>query len=185
MSKKQEPTYEELRKKYTDEEIAESFVLRSTLSEGERKEAEEEFRKLRFAALKNMSDEQVLQGELMRMRLLMQDYFKQGSYLEEFSFANQLRKYISLLHKTMSVFAIDIGLHKTKLSRIINEKENPNIDLMYRLEHHSGKMIPATYWYKLKSKQQEEEIRKDDVKRASAAKQVKNELRFKASALSR
>lgn len=60
MSKKKEPTYEDLRKELSDEEIVESFVFRSTMTAEERKEADEEFRKLRFEKLKDMSDEQIL-----------------------------------------------------------------------------------------------------------------------------
>ena len=70
MSKIKEPTYEDLRKELSDEEIAESFVFRSTMTAEERNQADEEFRKLRFKRLKEMSDEQILQSELMRMKLL-------------------------------------------------------------------------------------------------------------------
>ena len=73
MSKLKEPSYEDLRKELSDEEIAESFVFRSTLNAEEKKQADEEFRKLRFERLKEMSDEQILQSELMRMKLLMKD----------------------------------------------------------------------------------------------------------------
>jgi hypothetical protein len=73
MSKIKEPTYEDLRKELSDEEIAESFVFRSTMTAEEKKQADEEFRKLRFERLKEMSDEQIFQSELMRMKLLMKD----------------------------------------------------------------------------------------------------------------
>ena len=182
MSKRKEPTYEDLRKNLSDEEIAESFVFRSTMTDEERKQADEEFRRLRFERLKEMSDEQILQGELMRMRLLMKDYFKQSEYMENYSFPNQLKKYIGLLKKTRADFAADLDIHKTKLSRILNNKENPNIELMYRLEHHSGNMIPATYWYKLHSRKLEEDIRMDEIKRAEEYKRVKNRLEFRRSA---
>lgn len=182
MSKEKEPTYEDLRKKYSDEEIAESFVFRSTMNAAEQAEADQEFRKIRFELLKNMSDEQVLHGELLRTKYLMKDYFNQDLFLEEYSFSNQLRKYISLLNRNMADFASDVGIHKTTLSRILNDRENPNIDLMYRLEQHSGKMIPATYWYKLHSRKLEEEIKRNDEKRTEEYKKVKNELKFKLSA---
>lgn len=182
MSKDKETTYEELRKKYTDEEIAESFIFRSTMTEDEQAEADKEFRKHRFELLKNMSDEQVLHGELLRTKYLMKDYFNQNFFMEEYSFSNQLRKYISLLNRTMADFASDIDIHKTKLSRILNGRENPNIDLMYRLEQHSGKIIPATYWYKLHSRKLEEEIKRNDKKRMDEYKKVKNGLKFKLSA---
>ncbi|WP_373548589.1 hypothetical protein [Haliscomenobacter sp.] len=73
MSKIKEPSYEDLRKELSDEEIVESFVFRSTMTAEEKKQADEEFRKLRFERLKEMSDEQILQSELMRMKLLMKD----------------------------------------------------------------------------------------------------------------
>jgi len=60
MSKRKEPTYEDLRRELTDSEIAESFVFRSTMSAEEKEEAEEELRRLRFERLKNMSDQQIL-----------------------------------------------------------------------------------------------------------------------------
>ncbi len=178
MSNKKEKTYEDLRKKYSDEEIAESFVFRNNLSTEEQQEADAEFMKLRMKRLKAMSDEQMLKGELMRMKLLMQDYFRQSKFIEEFSFSNQLKNYISLIKKTMVEFSKDLDIHKTKLSRLLNNRENPNIELMYRLERHSGMMIPATYWYRLTTKKQEEEIKTNMAKRDTEYKRVKNELRF-------
>lgn len=182
MSKVKESTYEQLRKQLSDEEIAESFVFRSTMTDEERRQADEEFRKLRLERLKEMSDEQILQSELMRMRLLMTDYFRQSQYIESFSFSNQLKRYIELIKKSQKAFAADLDIHKTKLSRILNNKENPNIELMYRLEHHSNNMLPATYWYRLYSRRLEEDIKKDKQKRSEEYKRVKNKLTFKKSA---
>lgn len=175
---KNEPTYESVSKYLSDEEIVESYVFRSTMTVAEKEAAEAEFRKLRFEQLKNMSDEQRLKGELFRMQLLMDDYFKQTAYIETFSFANQLKAYIDLLKKTHTSFAKDIGIHKTKLSRILNNKEKPNIELMYRLERHSGKMLPAIYWFRLHTKQLENRIKKDEEKRLEEYGKVRNELCF-------
>lgn len=182
MSNIKEPTYEDLRKNMSDEEIVESFVFRSAMTEEERIQANDEFRKLRFESLKNMSDEQIQQSELMRMRLLMKDYFKQLEFIESYSFSSQLKKYIGILKKTRTDFAADLDIHKTKLSRILNDKESPNIELMYRLEHHSGNMIPATYWHKLHSRKLEEDIKMDTINRSEQYKRVKNSLKFKKSA---
>lgn len=178
MSNKKEPTYEELSKVYSDKEIAESFVFRSNMTDEEKEVADAEFKRLRFEQLGNMSDEEILKGELIRMKLLIKDYFEQPDFVEEYSFSNQLRKYIFLLKKTMTAFAHDIDLHKTRLSRILNNRESPNIELMYRLEHHSGMMIPATYWYRLFTKKQEEEIKSDSKKRTAESQRVKNELKI-------
>ncbi len=182
MTKAKEPTYEDLRKELSDEEIAESFVFRSTMTAEEKKQADEEFRKLRFERLKEMSDDQILQSELMRMKLLMKDYFKQSAFIPSYSFSSQLKQYMALLKKSSTDFAADLDIHKTKLSRILNDKESPNMELMYRLEHHSSNMIPATYWYRLHSRKLEEDIKLDTEKRAVEYKRVKNQLVFKKSA---
>jgi len=180
MNKQKEPTYNDLKKKLSDEEIVESYVFRSTMTADERKQADEGFRKLRFESLKNMSDEQILQSELMRMKLLMKDYFQQSAFIASYSFSSQLKQYIDLLKKNRADFAADLDIHKTKLSRILNDKENPNLELMYRLERHSGNMIPANYWYRLHSRKLEEDIKLDTQKRAEEYKRVKNELKFRA-----
>jgi len=182
MSKTKEPTYEDLRKQLSDEEIVESYVFRSTMTPEERNQADEEFRKLRFERLKDMSDEQILQSELMRMKLLMKDYFNQSEFIASYSFSSQLKKYMGLLKKNSTDFAADLDVHKTKLSRILNDKESPNMELMYRLEHHSSNMIPANYWYRLHSRKLEEDIKMDTEKRAVEYKRVKNRLVFKKSA---
>lgn len=179
MTKKKEPTYKGLNKKLSKEELVESYVFRGTLSGEEKKNADKEFLRLRLQKLKEKSDEQILQGELIRMKLLMQDYFSQSIYEEKYSFASQLKNYIEIIKKTHTEFASDIDIHKTKLSRILNKRENPNIELMYRLELHSDKIIPATYWYKLHSLKLEHEIKVDDDKRAAEYKRVKNVLKFK------
>jgi len=98
--------------------------------------------------------------------------------MPDFSFASQLKRYVDLLKKTHAEVASDLDIHKTKLSRLLNEKENPNIDLLYRLEHHSGGMIPAAYWYKLYAKKREEDIKRNKEERSSAYKRVRNRLEF-------
>lgn len=182
MKNKKEPTYTQVKKRLSDEEIVDSFVFRSDLSDKEKKLADEEFLRLRLENLKKMSDNQILHSELIRMKLFMKDYFEQSIYDASFSFSEQLKKYIELLKKTHTEFAQDIDIHKTKLSRLLNNKENPNIELMYRLEIHSGKLIPANYWYKLHSKRLEQEIKDNTDKRKKEYKRVKNKLKFELTA---
>jgi len=179
---KKEPNYDKVKTRLSDEEIVDSFIFRSDLSEKEKTIADEEFLRLRLKKLKEMSDDQILHSELIRMKLLMKDYFQQNIFEDSFSFSSQLKKYIELLKKTHIEFANDIDIHKTKLSRIINNRENPNVELMYRLETHSGKLIPANYWYKLHAKKLEQEIKINKDKRKEEAKRVKNKLKFKMSA---
>jgi len=175
---KKEPTYKDLRKKYSDEEIVDSFVLRSSMTDEERASADAEFRRLRLEQLKNMSDKQILKGELMRMKLLQSDYFKQPSYSVAYSFEQQLKNYIDLVKKSKKSIAEDLDIHPTKLSRILNAKENPNIDLMYRLERHSGNMIPTTHWYRLFTRKVEHDIIQNTKHRQEQYDKVKNTLSF-------
>ena len=122
MGKVNEPGYKELSKYLTDEEIASGYVFRSSMTDEEKEEADQEFKKLRLQQLQAMSDEQILQSELMRMKLLIKDYLQQSEFLPGFSFANQLTKYIQLLKITHTQFAENINIHKTRLSRLINER---------------------------------------------------------------
>ncbi len=178
--KKSDKIYTELSKRYTDEEIVESFVFNETLDPSEQKKAMEEFRKLRLEQLKNMSETEILTGNLMRMKLLINDYFKTTSYNPTFSFANQFRNYIKISKRSNKEIADDLGIHATKLSRILNEKENPNVDLMYRLEEHSNGELPAFYWWRIHARQLEHKIKTDLQKKMEEALKVKNALKFSA-----
>lgn len=177
---KYERIYKELRKQFSDEEIVERYVIPEDLSDQEKKEIEEEFRKLRLKSLKERTEEQRLLSELMRMKLLMKDYFERCGFEEELSFSNQLEQYIKILGRSKKDFAGEIDLHPTKLSRLLSGRENPNVELVYRLENHCGNVIPAIYWWRLHSRKLEEEIKTDEKKRKIESKKVKNNLKFRA-----
>lgn len=163
--KNNEDIYRELSKQFTDQEIVEGYVFPADL-EGQEKEAiEAEFRALRLKALKESTEEQRLLSALMRMKLLIKDYLEQGDFEKEFSFAQQLEQYIKLIGRSQKDFSAEIDLHPTKLSRILNGRDNPNNELVYRLEKHCGNVIPAIYWWKLYAKQLEEEIKTDELLR--------------------
>ncbi|MEL6718178.1 MAG: hypothetical protein AAFO82_11960 [Bacteroidota bacterium] len=50
---------------------------------------------------------------------------------------------------------------------------------MYRLERHSGNMIPATYWYRLFTRKVEHDIRQNAEHRQKEYDRVKNVLIFR------
>ena len=175
-----EKVYKELRKQFSDEEIVERYVFPDDLSEQEKKEIEEEFRELRLKSLKERTEGQRLLAELMRMKLLIRDYLERSGFEEGYSFYNQLEQYIKILGRRKKDFANEIDLHPTKLSRLLNNRENPNVELAYRLEKHCGNVIPAIYWWRLHSKRLEEEIKTDEKKRKIESSKVKNNLKFRA-----
>ena len=179
--KTSEEVYKELRKKYTDEEIAESFVFNDdSLSPEENEAAEREFRELRLKQIQSLTEEQKLFGKLMQMKYSMLDYFDSDKFDPVFSFASQLKKYSIIINRSNKSFAADIDLHYTKLSRIINGKDNPSIELMYRLEEHSKGELPAHYWWRIYSKELEHKIITDLEKRVQEAKKVSNSINIRA-----
>jgi len=178
--KKSDRIYKELSEKYTDEEIVESFVFNETLSPDEQKEVDEEFRKLRMAQLKNISEEAILEANLVKLSGQLRNYFQRNKFEEAFSFANQLKTYIKITKRNNKVIAANLNIPPTILNRIINGKENPTIELMYRLEEHSSGELPAFYWWRLHAKELEHQIRTDLEKKLEEAKKVKDALHLRA-----
>ncbi len=64
----------------------------------------------------------------------------------------------------------------TKLGRIINDKEEPNVGLSYRLEKHTGNLIKAETWWQLIVKKQAFIISKDVETRRKEQQKVRNYL---------
>ncbi len=178
--KNNENIYRELSKQFTDQEIVEGYVFPADLEEQEKEAIEAEFRALRLKALKESTEEQRLLSALMRMKLLIQDYLGRSDFEKEFSFAHQLEQYIKLIGRSQKDFAVEIDLHPTKLSRLLNGRDNPNNELVYRLEKHCGNVIPAIYWWKLYAKQLEDEIKTNERLRIIEWEKVKNNLKFRA-----
>ncbi len=178
---KSEKIYKELSKLYTDEEIVESFVFNDdSLTEEEEREAVKEFREIRLERLKNMSESEILLGNLMKLKLRIIDYLKTNIFSESYSFSSQLKLYSKIINRTNKEFADDLDVHPTKFSRIINGRENPNIELMYRLEEHSSGEIPAHHWWRLYSLELEYKIKTDLEKKIEESKKVKNPIQLRA-----
>ncbi|MEM7575528.1 MAG: hypothetical protein AAF433_21670 [Bacteroidota bacterium] len=175
-----EKLYEDLNKKYTDEELIDSYIFSVDLPKEEQKKIDEEFIRLRFERLKSMTEEEVVSSNLFTFKLKLRKYFKSNKFDHEFTFSKKLKEYIEISKRSNSEIAKNLGLHKTKLSRLINDREKPNIDLMYRLEEHSSKEIPAFYWWRIHARELEFEIRTDHEKRAIEAKKVENPLDLRA-----
>ena len=178
--KKSDKIYKQLREQYTDEEIVESFVFNETLSPEEQKKVDVEFRRLRMEQLKNRSEGDILAANLIKLSILIKRYFQRKKFEEAFSFANQLKSYIKITNRSNKTIAANLNIHPTKLSRIINGKENPNVELMYRLEEHSSGELPAFFWWRLHARELEHKIRTDLEKKLEEAKKVKNALDIRA-----
>ena len=110
------------------------------------------------------------------MKLRIKNYLSENKFSNEYKFGNQLRLYSKIINRTNKDFAEDLGVHQTKLSRIINGRENPNVDLMYRLEEHSSGEIPAYQWWRIYFLELEHKIRTDLEKKMEESKKVKNQI---------
>ena len=178
--KKYEKIYKKLRKTYSDEEIADSMLIPADLTESEKEKANEEIRTLRFKLLREQTEEQRIYSDLMRFKFLLEDYIKSEDYTEEKNFGKQLEEYTRILKRTKKKLSEDLGIHYTRLSRIINDREEPNIELTFRLEKHSGGLISALHWWKLITKKQEYYIKIDKQTRKKEGAKVKNSIKFRA-----
>lgn len=177
---KYEKIYQKLSKYLTDEEIADSMFIPADLTEEEQKRANEELSAFRFKLLSEMTEDQRLYSDLLRFRYQLEEYADHQAYNEKMDFGGYLEEYIRILKRTKKKMSEDINVHYTKLSRIINNRESPNIEFMYRLEEHSGGLIPALVWWKLLIKKQAYEIVKDQKTRKMIASQVKRAVDSRA-----
>lgn len=178
--KKYEKIYKRLRKTYSDEEIADSMLIPADLTEAEKKKANKELMEFRLKLIREQTEEQRIFSELMRFKYLMEDYVNKETYTEEKNFGKQLEEYVRILKRTKKKISEDLGVHYTRLSRIINGREEPNIELTFRLEKHSGELIPALLWWKLITKKQEYYIKIDKQTRKKERAKVKNAIEFRA-----
>lgn len=166
--------YKELKKKYTDEEIADAMLIPPDWSEEENRKNQEEFGKLRMQLRAKRTPKEILLGNLLTIKYRIKGTIEK----EDFEFAKTsgefLQQYIKIIGKTQKEVAEDISIHRSRLNRIIKGKEKISKSIAYRLEQHSGDIIPALYWWKLAQKEIEEEMRNETKERAIERKYVKN-----------
>ncbi|WP_231512833.1 hypothetical protein [Aureispira sp. CCB-QB1] len=180
MMREYEKIYKELRKKFSDEEIAESMLIPADLTEEEKEKATEKLLAFRFKLLQEQSEKERIYSDLLRFKYQMEDYIENSIYIDGKSFGKHLEEYTRILNRTKKKLSEDLDIHYTRLSQIINDKKEPNIELTYRLEKHSGNLIPAVYWWKLIIKKQEASIKKDNKTRKIEASKVSNAMKFSA-----
>jgi len=166
-----------LNKKYTDSELAESFIFRSKITAKQKFEADKQLNEALARQKEKTSEKEKLYASLMQMRFQMEDYVSSNSYNEQLSFSYFLRRYIKLRYKANKQFAMDINIEATELSLILNNHRLPSEKTIVRLELHSA--IPAVVWYKLVEKQKVYELTTDKSLREKEIKHVRNRLELK------
>ena len=168
--------YQKLREKYSDEEIAESAMIPADLTEDERKQSDAEILAYRMKKLQEMTDEDRILSDVMRLRFEIERYVKEGSFSFDKTFGHFLAEYLRAVRKSQNELSNDLSLHYTKLSRILNDKDEPNVELAYRLEKHSASLIKAELWWKLVIKKHEFIISSDVDTRKAEHEKVKNSI---------
>jgi len=166
----------DLSKKYSNKELAESFVFRSQLSKKQKEEADNELREVRKKAKEQMTSKQKLLARLLQLRFQIEDYSRKTVYNDKLTFGYFLREYVKSLDKRNYEFANDISIKTTELSQIINSHRKPTEKMIIRLEIHSNKTIPAVIWFKLLEKEREHEIATNTAIRKTESRHVKNKL---------
>jgi plasmid maintenance system antidote protein VapI len=175
-----EKIYTELKNQYTDQEIADSILIPQNLSSLEAEKANEELKAFRLKLLREQTEEQRIYSDILRFKFLLEDYIENEEYTESKNFGKQIEEYLRILKRKKKELSEEIAIHYTRLSRIINGKEEPNVELTYRLEKHSGELIPALLWWKLIIKKQEFNIKRDFQTRKRESAKVKNPIKFRA-----
>lgn len=164
--------YEALRKEYTDEEIADFAMIPAEVGEEARKQAREEFAALRMERRTHMSKQDQLLSSLLSIKYQIGAYIESSDHDDSRSFKKMLLKYLESIGRKQKEFAEDIDIHPSRLNRILKGKEKIGKKIAYRLEEHSGEIIPAIYWWKLMQKEIEQEIKTDVELRESEKKHV-------------
>lgn len=168
-----EEFYHKLRETLTDEEIAEAAMIPQVLSEEEQAAANEEFRRHRQAYLARQTDQDRMQIEVTRLRVLIRRYLGESQFDPDFSFGRMLQAYQKILGYSQKQLAEETVIHATKLNRLLHDRESPNLPFLFRLEAHSKGIIPATFWWKLTARRQEHLIEMDGALRKAEGEKVK------------
>lgn len=171
-------SYRNIEKKYTPEEIAESYVFPGELDSSQRVQAVEIFRNWRKKNESGRPIKSKLITRLLQLKFVMEDYVKQEEYKKDFDFSYFLVQYIDRLEIKKKEFAQEIDVDPTELSQIINRHRSPNEKFIIRLEIHSNKNFPAIIWFKLIEKERTFHLKNNTNLRLSEAKHVKSKLDF-------
>jgi len=166
--------YKDIKKKVSKVELAEGYYVPNEMSKKEKKESDGEIWNIRKKLLQEMSPQDKIYSGLLRLKYQINNYVENENFDPEKSISSYLREYMSIVKKKQKDLSVDLDIHKTRLSRILNNRERISLQLAYRLEIHSGDLIPAILWWKLVQKEIEEEIKEDKKERKKEKKRVKN-----------
>lgn len=85
--------------KISSAELVDSFMIPEQLSLEQKSRADQELAVIRKQRRKEQSTQEKLYGQLLQLRITMQDYIKQETFDPEKNFAYFLKSYIEIQHK--------------------------------------------------------------------------------------
>jgi len=151
------------------------------LSKKEKAKADAILLKARLERLSKIGDKEKIYANLISLKFKLIDYVQLGMFSNEFSFAEFLKRYVTIFNITRRQLASDLSIHETRFSRLINDKENPGIGILYRIEEHSNKLISASLLWKIVNMKLSIEIENNTKERRKQSKLVKNKLKLKTA----
>jgi hypothetical protein len=110
---------------------------------------------------------------MMRLNCLIRRYLQKSDYLPTYSFEACLQEYLKIWGKKQVAIAEELQLHPSKLNVYLSGKEHPNLAVLYRLEKHSGGLIPALLWWQVAARKIEQQIQNDTENRQREGAKVK------------
>jgi len=85
---KYEKIYQKLKKQYTDEEIVDAMIIPADLTEEEALKLSTEMKEIRFQKLREMTEEDRILSDIMRLRFNIENYLKKDIFSFEKHLAN-------------------------------------------------------------------------------------------------
>lgn len=110
---------------------------------------------IRFCKFREVIEEDRILVDVMRFRFQIEYYFKEDEFFFNKIFGKYFEEYIWIFNKLWKDIVEDLFIYYIKLSRVINDKEELNIGMVYWLEKYLGYLINVRLWWKLIIKKQE------------------------------
>ena len=180
MIKKNQKNYKIAIKDLSKQEVAESIVISNPKSTS--KKEHKDFLKKRLELMNSRTKDEITISSLLQFKYEVEMYLELGQYNSDYSFANCLKRYMQIVHRSSKDLTEELSIHKTKLSRILNEREDANPKLSYKLEKHSGQLLPAIFWWKLITIKKEDEIISNKKERKEASRNIKSIVKLRGKA---
>ena len=180
MNKDNQKSYKKAVKNLSNKEIAESILISNSGSISQKEHRE--FLKKRLEQMNNRTKDEVTISNLLQFKYEVETYIDLGEYDPNYSFANCLKRYMQIINKTSKDLTEELTIHKTRLSRILNSREEANSILTYKLEKHSGQLLKAIFWWRLITIKKEYEIVTNKKDRKEATQKVKSVVKLRGNA---